>query len=431
MSRVSVGLLTALLVVSVFAPAAVGGATAQDDTVTVTLAVVDSDGDPVGNTDLTVTWADGDGGPETVTTKSNGKALVDVPNGSDITVEIDDEEYIRNRPFERSNVGSEEIQVPVALSGQATISVVGESGNPISDAEVRVREGSTIETLTTDGNGEVTTSRLEQRSAGKAYELVVEKPSYFDLDSTLAVTGTVNKTVTLTSGTRTLNFRVVDDHYDPAEPIKGARVRIPNVYSSQTFESGETSTSVPVNSEYTVQVNKDGYSSVGKRVVVEEENKDVTVQISRTNDLTVEAKNDKVVVGEPTSITVLDEYDDPVPNAQVTVGGENVGRTSQSGELDVPINSAGNVSIDVSDAGQTASVTVEGIEAGSDPTPHPGEPTPPVNTPTPTPTPDDDTPTPDDETDDDDTTAGDSAPGFGVVVAIAALAGALLLARRR
>jgi PGF-CTERM protein len=435
MPRLSVGLITTLLVVSVLAPAAVGGATAQDDTVTVTLAVVDANGDPVGNTDLTVTWADGDGGPKNVTTASNGKAFVDVPNGSDITVEINDDDFVRNRPFERNNVRSEEIQVPVAMSGQATISVVGESGSPVPDAEVRVREGSTIETLTTDENGEVMTDRIEQRSESQAYELVVEKPGYFDLESTLTVTGEVNKTVTLRSGTRTLNFRVVDDHFDPPRAIENARVRIPDIgYSSQTFESGETSTSVPVNREYTVQVNKEGYSSAGKRVAVEEESKDVTVQISRANDLTVEATNDRVVVGESTRIRVYDEYDELVPNAQVTVGGENVGRTSQTGEFDVRINSSGNVTIEVSDAGETASVTVQGVEIGEDPstpTPDPSTPTPVVSTPTPTPDPTTPTPTPEDETTDDETTSGDSGPGFGVAAALAALAAALVLARRR
>ena len=437
MSRLSVGLLTALLVVSVLAPVAVGGATAQDDTVTVTLSVVDSNGDPVGNTDLTVTWADGDGGPKNVTTASNGKAFVDVPNGSDITVEVNDDEYVRNRPFVENNVRGEEIDVPVALSGQATISVVGENGNPISDAEVRVREGSTIETLTTDENGEATTDRIEQRSESMAYDLVVEKPGYLNLDSTIAVTGNVSKTVTLRSATRTLNFRVVDGHFNPPRPIEGARVRIPDIgYTSQTFESGETSTSVPVNREYTVQANKDGYNSAAKRVVVEEENKDVTVQITRADALTVESTNDRVVVGESTRIRVVDEYNDPVSNAQVTVDGENVGQTSQSGEFDVSIPRAGNVTIRVLDAGETASVTVEGIDVGPDPTPtpEPSTPTPEPPTPTPepsTPTAEPPTQTPDDETTAEETTTGDSGPGFGVVAAIAAMVGALLLARRR
>lgn len=443
MSRSSVGLITALLVVSVLTPAAVGGATAQEDPVTVTLSVVDSNGDPVGNTDLTVTWNDGNGGPKNVTTAANGKAFVDVPDGSNIEVQITDDEYVRNMPLRRVNVRSQEIEVPVALSGQATITVEGENGNPIADAEVRVREGSTLETLTTGASGQVTTDRLEQRSADEAYELVVEKPGYFDLDSSLVVTGTGNKTVTLKSGTRTINFRVIDDHFDPARPIQGARVRIPAIGNSlQTLESGETSTSVPVNREYNIQVNKDGYSSAGTRSAVEEEDKDVTVAITRADELTVTAANDRVVVGESTRITVRDEYDEAVPNAQVSIGGESVGQTDATGQLDVPIESAGNVSVQVADAGETASVTIEGVDIGSDDTPTPEEstPTPDESTPTPeestpTPTPVDETetetPTPADAgTTDEETTAGNSGPGFGVAAALAALAGTLLLARR-
>lgn len=425
MSRPSVGIITTVLVVSVLAPGAIGGATAQEDQVVVTISVVDSAGESVGKgVNLTVSW---NGGSQNGTTLADGNAYVEVPNGSNIDVEITDDEYIRNWPYEQANVRGETVEVPVALSGQATVTVEGESGNPIPNAEVRVREGSTIETLTTNASGQVATGRLEQRSADQAYELVVEKPGYLDLESSLAVTGTVNKTVTLRSATRTVNFRVVDSHFDPARPIEDARVRIPDIsYSSQTFENGQTSTSVPVNRDYTVQVNKDGYSSVGKRITVEESPVNVSVSISRSNALSMEADNDRVVVGESTDVTVTDEYGDPVPNAQVRVDGQNVGLTDDNGEYEVPIEAAGNVTIEAADAGQTASVTIEGISTGSGSTPDGS-----------TTTPDQSTATPDQSTSteptdtDDETTAGDSGPGFGAVAALAALAGAVLLARRR
>ena len=441
MSRLSVGLVTTLLVISVLAPAAVGGVAAQEDQVVATVSLVDSNGDSVGSgVNFTVSW---DGGSTNATTLSNGKEYIEVPNGSDIEVQVDDNEYIRNRPYVKANVVEETVEVPVAQSGQATITVERTNGNPVADAEVRVREGSTIETLTTDANGQVTTSRLEQRSASQPYELVVEKSGYLDLDTTLTLTGTVNETVTLTSATRTLNILVVDRNSDPAGPIEDARVRIPGLGSLQTSDNGRTDFPVRVNSDYNVQVNKDGYSSAGKRVEVAEEDKEVTVEITRTDELTVEATNERVVVGESTRIKAYDEYNKPVSNAQVTIGGTNIGLTGQSGELDVPIDSAGNVTIEVSDAGETASVTVEGVEvsSGETPTPDDSTPTPVESTPTPTPaeltaTPDESTPTadestPDEETTDDDTTAGSNGPGFGVVATLVALAGALFVARRR
>jgi PGF-CTERM protein len=434
MSRSSVGVITAILVVSVLAPAAVGGATAQEDSVVVTVSLVDSNGDSGGSgVNFTVSW---DEGSKNETTLANGREYIEVPNGSNIEVEITDEEYIRNRPYQVRNVGEQTVEVPVALSGQATITVEDGSDNPVPDAEVRVREGSTIETLTTDASGQVTTDRLEQRSAANAYELTVRKPGYFDLDTSLAVTGDVNETVTLRSGTKTLNFRVVDDHFDPPRPIEDARVRIPDLsYSSQTFETGRTSTSVRVNSEYTVQVNKDGYSTTGKRVTVEEEPVNVTVAITRSKDLSIVSDNDRVVVGETTDITVTDEYGEPVPNAQVTIGGQAVGQTDDNGEYEVPIDTAGNVTIEVADAGQTASLTIEGVGGGGDTTPTtPDTPETPTTPDTPE-TPTTQTPTtPDETTPDDggnDTTTGENGPGFGVAATIAALVGTILLARRR
>ena len=429
MSRSSVGLITTLLVVSVLAPGAIGGATAQEDPVVVTISLVDSTGSSVGDVDITVSW---DGGSKNATTLSDGNAYVEVPDGADIDVEITDEEYIRNRPYEHANASEETIEVPVALSGQATLTFVSESGQPVTDAQVRVRDSfSRVDTLTTDEDGQVTTRRLEQRSGEDAYTLEITKSGFFDLETSLNVTGDVTETITMQRGARTVNVRVVDDHFETPRPIEGAQVRIPQRgFSSRTIGNGETSTNVPVNREYTVQVSKDGYSSAGKRFTVEEQSVNVTVTITRSDDLSILAPNDRVVVGESTRITVTDEYGQPVSNAAVSVGGDTVGRTDVNGQAEVPIDGAGNVSITVADAGQQASVTVEGIDAGTDPTPTPSTPTP--STPTPTPS----TPTPSQQTEvtdttETDTTAGGSGPGFGAVVALVALAGTLLLARRR
>lgn len=218
-----------------------------------------------------------------------------------------------------------------------------------------------------------------------------------------------------------MTFDVTDDNFSPAKPVDDATVRIPQVgYSSLTFENGEASTRVPVNQEYTVEVSKDGYQTVTQRFSVQEEPRDVALTISRTDDLNVRSANQRVVVGESTRITVTDEYGDPVSNAAVSVDGQSVGQTNSNGELDVPIHAAGEVTITVSDSGQSASVTVEGIEPSAD------DPTTPA---TPTPTPADETETADDTEASD--SAGDSGPGFGVTTVLAALAGALVLARRR
>ncbi|WP_340099600.1 carboxypeptidase-like regulatory domain-containing protein [Salinibaculum salinum] len=421
MLRLSAGVVTTLLVVSVLAPGAIGGATAQDDTVTVTVAVVDSNGDSVGDVDISVTWNGGEGGPINETTAGNGKAFVDVPRGADLEIEIDDDEYVRNSPFVKFNAAEEEIRVPVSLSGQATLTVESEDG-PVSNADLTLLKGSnSVESVSTNESGEATTRRLERGN----YGLRVEKPGFLTNNSEIALTGVVEKRVTLERGTVSVDFSVVDNNFDEARPVENATVSIPQIgYSSRTFDNGETSTSVRVNREYTAEVSKDEYETVSQRFTVEEEPVSVDIAISRADTLNVRSANNRVVVGESTRITVTDEYGDPVPNAAVRVGGQSASRTNDDGETDVTINATGNVTVTVSDAGLSASVTVEGVETGSDPTP------------TATPTPDSSTPSPeptetDEMTTEPEETAGDSGPGFGIAVTLAALAGVLALARHR
>jgi len=426
MSRSSVGVIATLLVVSVLAPAAVGGTAAQEgDQVTVTVAVVDSNGDPVGDTDISVTWDGGDGGPINKTTAGNGKAFVDVPRGADIRVTVHDDEFVRNRPFDRLNVSEEEIEVDVARSGQATITVESESG-PVADANVVV-DGpySTADRLTTDENGQATTERIEQTS----YDLRISKPGFYTNNSASLDLNSesVQKTVELERGTKLITFKVVDDNFDNPQPIEGALVEVEDVFSARTFD-GETSTPLRVNTEYNVAVSKDGYSSSAKVVEIREEERTVEVGIRRTPDLTLDAANSRVVVGESTFVTATDEYDEPVSGASVTVNGTTVGQTDANGRAIVPVNSGGNLEIAVSDdRGLSESVTVEGVEDTGD------------STPTETTVMTTEEPTeaggggatgteePEDGGDGD----GESGPGFGVVTALAALAVAFVVARRR
>jgi len=431
MSRSSVGVITTLLIISVLAPGAVGGATAQeDDLVTMTVTVVDSNGDPVSNLDLTVTWNGGEGGPKNVTTTASGKVLVDVPNGSNVEIQVNDDEYVRNKPYVVFNANGGDVEVPVSLSGQATLSVQSASG-PVPNAKIQLYDsGVSLSTLTTGPDGTVQTRQLEQ----KEYCLRVTKPGYVTNETTLSLTGNVTKDIRLRAGTTEVTFKVVDDHFSPPQPVADAQVSIPGIsYSSRTFENGQTSTTVPVNRDYTVSISKEGYDSTARTFSVGENPRSVDLSIQREDDLSVQAVNDRVVVGESTRITVTDEYDTPVSGARVTANDQTIGRTDDAGQLDVPINSAGNVTVSVTEGGVSASVTIEGIEAGSDPTPEPSTPTPEPSTPTPAPT----TPTPstpeptETEEGGDGETAGSSGPGFGVVATLAALGAAFVLARRR
>ena len=79
MHRSLVRAVVLVVLVGVVTPAAVGGATAQEQT-TVTVTVVDQAGDRVGDVDLTVVWNDGEGS-ENVTTRANGQVLVACDDG--------------------------------------------------------------------------------------------------------------------------------------------------------------------------------------------------------------------------------------------------------------------------------------------------------------------------------------------------------------
>jgi len=106
----------------------------------------------------------------------------------------------------------------------------------------------------------------------------------------------------------------------------------------------------------------------------------------------------------------IDEYDDPVPNASVTLDGSAAGETNANGVLSVPIESAGNHTIGANARNLAASATIQGVEPAPDETP--------TATPTPTPVPTTTEP------------SGALGPGFGPVAAIIALLAVALLGAR-
>lgn len=400
---------TAVVMVLVVAAAyGMVGVTAADD-VTLEITIVDDNDRPVGNVDLVVTWDDGEGRAEATTT-SDGRALVDVPEGATVRIATDDDEYVRNRPFLLSNVGSDE-QVEVAVSeiGRVTFVVEGADG-PVAGAEVTVREpGRQVASLTTNESGVARSGPLE---VGE-YTVRVTPPGHLRTETTIEITR-VEKTETISvqRADADVTVSVVDDRFDPARPIENARVRFPDLGRTLTTGAeGTVTASVPVNQNHRVRVTKDGYDAERASVRVGEEQTSLEVAIRREPALTVESINRRVVVGESTVVTVTDEYDETVEGATVSVGGETVGTTDQQGRVRVPIEDAGEVTIEVSDGDATATTTVEGVDPSATETPT-ATPSP---TPTPTPSP---TPTP-----------GRTGPGFGVLVALVAVLAAGLLAR--
>lgn len=406
MKRVLAVAVTVLLIVAAV-PVAIGSGVAED-TVTLTIQTTDSDGDPRGGVSFSAAW-DGTQVNKT-TTQSSGEALLEVPAGATVTITIIDDQFTRNEPFVIEEATGGDVEVPVALGGTATVTVV-EASEPVPRASVVVsKAGNQVATGTTGQDGTYETGQIETG----AYTVQVSKPGYYDNETTITVGLSPTATVTLRSGAVDARFNVTDDHFATPRPLSDAVIEIPTVGTTlTTLGDGTQSTTLRVNRDYEVVVSKSGYQSTTVQFAVGETDTTLDVSIQRVPEMTLTAMNDRVVVGETGRITATNEYDEPIPNATVTLDGETIGQTDTDGALEFPVESAGNSTIEVTEDGRSAAVTIEGIPpAGQDtPTQSPTD----TSTPTKTPT----------------QTSGGGGPGFGVAVAIVALFGVAALMRRR
>ncbi len=395
-----------VMLVAVLAPAT-GSVAAQTEDVTLTLEVVNDAGETVSGVALTVDW---EGGSETVTTRASGQALVDVPSGSNATVTVSHDIYMRNFPYDITNATGGTVRIPVSRTGSVDVTVQGQTG-PVEDATVRlVKVGRNAATAETGGDGTITVGPVERGE----YGLVVEKPGHVTNASTVEVTGAIARTVELQPGAVEVRFQVTDDHFSPPEPVEDARVSIEETNDDlATLENGQRVTTVPVNRQYSVTVRKDGYRTVERDVRVGEESRTVDLTINRVPDLDVELVNRRVVVGESTILTATNEYGEPVAGAEVTLDGDSVGTTDEVGELTVSVEARGNRTVEVSADGLSNSTEVEGIQPAT------RSPTPTTTTPTTTTTVTE--------------TASVGGPGFTVWAALLALFAftVVAVARRR
>ncbi|PSP99067.1 carboxypeptidase regulatory-like domain-containing protein [Halobacteriales archaeon QS_5_70_17] len=385
---------------------------AGDETVTLTVSVVDGDGDPVPDAELTARW---EGGEATERTRSNGQALIDVPAGSDVRIAVAHDDYVRNEPYRLTDAAGGDVTVEVAPKGSAVVQVT-DGDRPLADARVTVsRDGDAVAEGTTGDNGAFTTGTIEQGS----YELHVVKPGYYAIDRTLSVSGDVLRTASIERGTATVRVRVVDDHFDPPRRL-GGTVRIGSLATLNTSEDGGAAVGVPVNSEFEVRVSKDGYRSTTERLAVGEADRSVTYDVRRTPALTATPANSRVVVDETVRVEVTDEYGEPVAGAAILLDGQKAATTDERGVARVGIDAAGEHELVARHDGVSADpAVVEGVRPGAD--------TDADATATPTATPD---PTPTAES-----TTGAAGPGFtgplAVLAVAVALAGAAGLRGRR
>lgn len=389
------------------APATAATATAQStEQVTLTVSVVDPDGDPVSNAELTVTWKNGS---TTGTTTTNGKVFVDADRGANVTIELSHPEYIRNHPFVVRNATEQDVTVPAYRQGQLSVAVADDSGG-VADARVILRKnGRIVSQASTDEGGTFTSEPIEQGT----YSVGVLKPGYIRNSTTVDV-GASNRTrVSLERGTVTLAVTVRDAHFSPPRPVENATVRVDSVGQLRTFDGGEASVRVPVNTDLLLTVEKQGYNDVTERVRIQESDRRVNVSTNRTPTVSLEPMNTRLVAGERLGVTVVDEYADPVEGATVTLDGEPAGTTDADGRAAVTVANPGNHTVAATvDGLESSPVTVRAISEG-------GATVTPTATATATPT----------ET---TTGSGSSTPGFTPLTAVLAIAVSLaILALRR
>lgn len=324
-------LLVVLVVLSLLPWSAAGTA----ETVTLTVSVENQSGDAVAGATLNASW---DGGSTERTTAGNGKAFVDVPAGTEVTVSVDHPDYVRNRPVTVTAGENRDLSVPVHWKSSLAVTVEDGEG-AVSDARVTaVKDGVVAADGSTSANGSFATGAVEAGS----YEVRVAKRGYYRKNVTVDVENETARTVSVEQGSVELAVNVTDDHYGSVRPVAGVTVQVGSVGTVTTLDDGGTSTSVPVNSELAIAASKDGYLNASTELSVGESALAVNLTTNRVPRLDLVATNERVVAGERVVLSVTDAYGDPVANASVRLDGEVVGETDADGRYAPEIPDAGN-----------------------------------------------------------------------------------------
>jgi PGF-CTERM protein len=402
-----------LILASGISPVVAAGSATQDQ-VTLTVSVVDQNGDGVGGTIVNAAW---DGGTTEETTASNGRAFVDVPQGADVQLQVEDDTYVRNFPVTVNDATNEDVEITVAQQGEASIFVSDRNGALENVAVQLQSDGRVVDEGQTGEAGVFTTRSIEQQS----YTLRLSKPGYLINETQLTVNAESQiRSVSMRSASVQITFRVVDSHFDTPQPIQGASVRVPDVGVSNTTDDGRVGFILGVNTEHGITLSKEGYQTKTRRIQVSEDEQTVSLVTRREQSVSVVATNRQVVVGESTVVSVTNAYDEPIAGADVTLDDETVGETDETGDLRLTIPTAGNHTIRAADGSvRSDGTTVVGVQVATE-TPMPTSTL--DATPTDSPAATGNPPT---------TTTAVSLPGFTPVVAVLGLLLTAFILRRR
>jgi uncharacterized GH25 family protein len=370
--RILLGILVVAVCLAPVASAAPVASTAAADgaasnaQVTIMVSVVDQNGDPVGDANVTVTYDDT---VQTGETFANGKAFFDVPEGADVTVDVSKDGLALNRPASIQGVDGETVvDVQLFPAATAVVTVETPDGQPIEGARVHLEKDDEVlaaATGETAANGTFVATDLERGD----YSVALSADGYYSTSTTFVVRNRAGKTVTMEPGTVSVEVQTVDGHVSDPRPVS-ATVELYEgdqfVSNVSTGDSGSRTVSLDVNTQYSVVVKKNGYERERHTLTTGESGTNVTYSINRTPSLSLSAANSQVVTGQTVQVSVTDEYDEPVSGASIRVDGETVTETDDAGEAMVTIESDGEVTITAVSGSLEASTTVEGVAPATD-----------------------------------------------------------------
>ena len=229
-------------------------------------------------------------------------------------------------------------QKSIATQSGGSISLtVTDGDDPVAGATVTVRRnGETVLSGETGTEGQLSTGPLEDGS----YTVAISEPGYDERSLSVTVDGAdAQRTIVLEPGSVDLSIAAVDGRTN--EPLADALVDVAGVGSVRTGGDGTQTIRVPVNSQRSVSVSKDGYETATATVVVDESPESVRLATTRRVSLSLSLAREEVEAGETVAATVTDAYGDPVVGAAVLVDGAAVAETAGDGTASVPVAEAG------------------------------------------------------------------------------------------
>ncbi len=344
MRPVLVAMLVVLGGIAVAVGAAGVGAAQDGEEVLLEVELVDDDGDPITNRSqatVTVEWDDED---TNAMIFSDGIARADVPEGADITVRVTHEKLIKNHPIEVEDYDGDRLEA--TLFPRAT-AIVGAEDEDESLRNVSVELEKETDRMPaasglTDENGEFTTPEIEEGD----YEVRLVKPGYRSEQAEVTVTDETEVEYELTAANVNLDIRTQDNR---TEEAIGANISVRTngneIKTAQTSaERGIETLSLPVNDDYTVRIQSDGYRPLIRSVDIEEADREITLDLTREPRIRIEPGNTQIVAEQELRVEVTDEYGDPVEGATVSLN-DATGETNEDGVVTLTPESVGEYNL--------------------------------------------------------------------------------------